>query len=162
VPPDAPGDFNSAMMELGATVCRPVRPDCAACPVADLCAARQAGIQDQLPEIPSAGPPTPLAMAAAVIEEGRGGLGGRRGGGDGLWQFPALEVPPDAEPRAALRAHLREALALDAPPGRIIATVRHAVTRYRVTLRAYRCCIRAGEPSPRGCYVDARWAPIDE
>ena len=44
-----PGDFNQAMMELGATICVPRSPDCPRCPVAKLCAARAAGRQHQLP-----------------------------------------------------------------------------------------------------------------
>jgi len=44
-----PGDFNQAMMELGATICLPRNPQCLICPVADMCRARAAGTQDQLP-----------------------------------------------------------------------------------------------------------------
>jgi A/G-specific adenine glycosylase len=40
LPGDAPAAWNQAMMELGATVCRPRRPDCAACPVGEGCASR--------------------------------------------------------------------------------------------------------------------------
>jgi A/G-specific adenine glycosylase len=47
--PGRPGDFNQAMMELGATVCIPRSPDCGACPVAHLCAARAAGTERELP-----------------------------------------------------------------------------------------------------------------
>jgi A/G-specific adenine glycosylase len=44
-----PGDFNQAMMELGATVCTPGAPDCGGCPVARFCGARAAGTAAQLP-----------------------------------------------------------------------------------------------------------------
>lgn len=40
VDPDEPGDFNQALMELGATVCKPTSPSCAACPVREWCRAR--------------------------------------------------------------------------------------------------------------------------
>ena len=43
------GDFNQAMMELGATVCLPKNPHCLLCPVAKLCRARELGVQDQFP-----------------------------------------------------------------------------------------------------------------
>ncbi len=46
---ERPGDFNSAMMELGATVCIPREPHCLICPVADFCAARAAGVQQSIP-----------------------------------------------------------------------------------------------------------------
>jgi A/G-specific adenine glycosylase len=44
-----PGDFNEAMMELGATICLPKKPQCLLCPIADLCQARASGRQDDLP-----------------------------------------------------------------------------------------------------------------
>jgi A/G-specific adenine glycosylase len=47
--PKRPGDFNEAMMELGATICLPKNPQCLLCPVAGLCKARAAGTQDDLP-----------------------------------------------------------------------------------------------------------------
>jgi A/G-specific adenine glycosylase len=49
VPKANAGDFNSAMMELGATVCVPRNPQCLICPVARSCEAREKGIQDQIP-----------------------------------------------------------------------------------------------------------------
>jgi A/G-specific adenine glycosylase len=47
--PHRPGDFNQAMMELGATICVPRNPGCAGCPVAGFCAARSAGTERELP-----------------------------------------------------------------------------------------------------------------
>jgi A/G-specific adenine glycosylase len=47
--PECPGDFNQALMELGATVCLPKKPLCLICPVAALCKARKAGVQESLP-----------------------------------------------------------------------------------------------------------------
>jgi A/G-specific adenine glycosylase len=51
IDPERPGDFNEAVMELGATVCRKVRPACLLCPVGDHCSARAAGVQESLPVI---------------------------------------------------------------------------------------------------------------
>jgi len=47
--PRRPGDFNQAMMELGATVCVPRNPRCGQCPVARFCAAHAAGTEQELP-----------------------------------------------------------------------------------------------------------------
>ncbi len=49
VDPRRPGDFNQAMMELGATVCTPKTPDCGRCPVERFCGAKAAGTAAQLP-----------------------------------------------------------------------------------------------------------------
>ena len=44
-----PGDYAQALMDLGATICRPRKPACQACPCQDMCGARAAGLQDELP-----------------------------------------------------------------------------------------------------------------
>ncbi|MGZ5438479.1 MAG: A/G-specific adenine glycosylase, partial [Candidatus Aminicenantales bacterium] len=48
-PASAPGDFNQAMMELGALVCRSRSPQCLACPVRRFCRAAREGIQETIP-----------------------------------------------------------------------------------------------------------------
>jgi A/G-specific adenine glycosylase len=48
--PDRPGDYAQAIMDLGATVCTPKSPDCAACPWASACASRAAGTQTRYPQ----------------------------------------------------------------------------------------------------------------
>ena len=53
------GDFNSALMELGATVCTPRSPKCLLCPVRDHCEAQSAGVQELIPPRRKA-KPTPL------------------------------------------------------------------------------------------------------
>jgi len=49
-PADRPGDFAQAMMDLGATVCRPKAPDCPACPLQSDCSARASGKPEAFPE----------------------------------------------------------------------------------------------------------------
>lgn len=44
-----PGDYTQALMDLGATICTPRSPKCGICPLSDICAAREAGIQEDLP-----------------------------------------------------------------------------------------------------------------
>ncbi len=61
------GDFNQALMDLGATVCIPGTPDCEACPLRFLCDARQAGDAEELPVKTAAKPPKEISMAVALI-----------------------------------------------------------------------------------------------
>ena len=68
VPHDRPGDFNQALMELGATVCTPKAPACGACPLEKLCGARQRGWEEQLPELAKKKKSTAVQMVAAVVE----------------------------------------------------------------------------------------------
>ena len=90
-----PGDFNQAMMELGATVCTPTSPNCAACPLAKLCAARKDGAQADYPAKPRK-KALPVRQVSAVIvtdEKGRVLLVQNKAGGllKGLWELPAVE-----------------------------------------------------------------------
>src|SRR6202171_1405948 len=91
----SPGDWNQAMMELGATVCIPKSPKCGECPVAPWCQARKLGIAELLPETKKKRAPVQVTLAAAVLLDPRGRtLLVRRTGKDGalfsrMWQFPA-------------------------------------------------------------------------
>ncbi len=90
-----PGDFNQAMMELGALVCTPKNPDCGACPLKKGCAARKVGSQADYPVKPAKGS-VPVRRRTAVImadEDGRVLLVQNKEGGllKGLWELPAVE-----------------------------------------------------------------------
>jgi A/G-specific adenine glycosylase len=160
------------MMELGATVCTPVRPACDRCPVAAWCRARALGAQEELPETAKAGPPEPVRMVAGVVwsEEENGGrrrvllcrglatLPARPIGIAAMWQFPNGPQRPGESARAALERVLREVAGIDAEMGGAAGVVKHGVTRYRVTLSGYHCRRYTGTPAPAGC--DA-WTWVD-
>lgn len=95
------GDFNSALMELGATVCTPRNPRCLVCPVRNHCEAAAAGIQDKIP-VPRRAKPTPLVrrVTFCVLREGRLLIEQRppKGRWAGMWQFITVDpanAPPD-------------------------------------------------------------------
>ena len=94
-----PGDFNQAMMELGALVCTPKNPDCAKCPLARVCASRQDGVQAEFP-VKMKKKTLPVRKVTAVIvrdAKGRVLLVQNRTGGllKGLWELPTLETAAD-------------------------------------------------------------------
>lgn len=64
---ERPGDWNQAVMELGATICRPVKPRCNVCPVSHQCGAFQHGTQDLYPVAVAKKPPTQLEEEIAII-----------------------------------------------------------------------------------------------
>jgi len=89
LPPTRPGDFNQALMELGATVCTPQRPACGGCPLQPACLACAGDAAEQYPRRPQAAPPRDRLHVAAVIRGEAGWLVGRRppaGRWGGLWR----------------------------------------------------------------------------
>ena len=90
-----PGDFNQAMMELGATVCTPANPNCGTCPLAAVCASRRDGSWANYP-VRFAKKPLPVVRTQAVVvmdEKRRVLLVQNRKGGllKGLWELPTVE-----------------------------------------------------------------------
>jgi A/G-specific adenine glycosylase len=135
----APGDWNQALMELGATVCTPKSPRCGECPVENWCQARKLGIAGELPSARRKRATVDLTLAAAVLLDPRGRtLLVRQSDGDGalfsrMWQFPALETD-EQQAEAALGAHLREKFGADA----IVSLTSLSTTRHTVTFRNIR------------------------
>ena len=94
MPPDAPGPYNEALMELGALVCLPAAPRCDACPLAALCRGRASGRAAALPCKPPKKEKTRLPVTVALVESPAGLLLQRRPAGGllaNLWQPPAFE-----------------------------------------------------------------------
>jgi len=89
--PGRPGDFNEAMMELGAVICTPRAPVCALCPVAACCAALKEGAPERYPvKSPRRAKPHHQIAAALIWQEGRLLIARRPEKGllGGLWEFP--------------------------------------------------------------------------
>ncbi|MEN9510201.1 MAG: A/G-specific adenine glycosylase [Bacteroidota bacterium] len=95
IPDEAPALFNQAMMELGALVCKPGKPDCVLCPVSDYCQARACGIAAKLPlKAPKPQPASRYFHYFHLIAPQHTWLK-RRPAGDiwqGLFEFPMHET----------------------------------------------------------------------
>lgn len=141
------GDFNQAMMELGARVCTPRNPNCGVCPLQRFCRGAAQGRAERLPVKRTRRAAQPVRAAAAAIEhQGRYLLVRRPAQGilGGLWQFPAVQLNGGGA-TSALRAHVRSRLRLDVRVGRQLATVRHEMTHRRLEVRVYGCaCDESG------------------
>ncbi|MGA8944039.1 MAG: A/G-specific adenine glycosylase [Thermoactinomyces sp.] len=101
IPEENPGDFNQALMELGALVCSPTSPTCLFCPVRLMCDAYEQGIEEKLPRKKKAKPPVPHDMVVALFRYGKRFIGEKRpdqGLLAGLWGFPTLELTAGADP----------------------------------------------------------------
>ncbi len=161
----SPGDFNQAMMELGATVCVPRGPRCMLCPVRKHCAAAQQGIADRLPVLSAK--PAPLAVDRACIalrnqrhewlvaqRPDRGLLGG-------MWEFLGVALAEAAEPAAIARAWQRE-FGLRPTCLQDCGQVRHQFTHRDLTLRVF-SAETADRPAPRlAAHAAFRWVSREE
>lgn len=150
VPARAPGDFNQALMELGAVVCTPRSPNCCGCPVAEGCVAKKRGEVHRLPELPERRAATPVRAVAAAIERS-GKLLLRRLPSDaprfaGLWVLPHAEVGAGETPEQAVERAAREHGRVGVSVGSERATLTHTITRFRVTLTAYACKLETAPP----------------
>jgi A/G-specific adenine glycosylase len=140
---NAPGDWNQAMMELGATVCTPKSPQCGICPVEKWCQARKLGIAEELPSARKKRATVRVTLAVAVLLDPRGRtLLLRQSNCDGalfsrMWQFPALETK-EKNPFAALEAYLREEFGMAVESSLTpLTTARHTVTFRNIHLEPY-------------------------
>ena len=128
------GDTAQAMMDLGALICRPRAPDCAACPLTMSCAARERGIAENLPVKPQKRE-SPARHGAVFWLQRRDGAvllrrRPERGLLGGMMEFPGT---PWTEEMADYRDHAPARCAWRALPG----TVRHVFTHFRLELTVY-------------------------
>jgi A/G-specific adenine glycosylase len=150
-----PGDFNQAMMELGAMICRPRNPACRDCPLAPLCLARKAGLQDELPHrTPGKTSPHHTIVAGVISRsDGRILIDRRPTEGllGGLWEFPGGKVEPGETLLEALRREVREEVGLTIDVGEKLCVVRHAYSHFRITMHVFLARRAAGRARPLAC-----------
>ncbi len=151
-PAEAPGDFNQALMELGALVCTPGQPDCAACPLQALCLGRQSGNPARLPQKApkKARKKCELTLCLAQDAAGRWLLQkrGEQGVLAGLWQPPVLaeEALDEKKALAAAQKLLPAAMLLKEKP----LKAKHIFTHLEWHMTAYVMAVPC-TPPPEGC-----------
>lgn len=155
MPEDRPGDFNQALMDLGATVCVPGTPDCGACPWAADCAARLAGDPEDLPLLPKKKAPATLCRDVLLIRAGDRVLVRQRTENmlKGLWVFPMAEGFAEA-PDIHLRA--KKETGLDCCRIAFCGPARHVFTHQIWEMRLWRMeTDPAAVPAPPWRFVTA-------
>ena len=138
------GDFNSALMELGATVCVPRTPQCLICPVRAHCEAFAAGVQERIPA-PRKAKATPLLrrLTFCIRRDGSGGGPAQwlieqrpaKGRWAGMWQFVTIEPPAGDSPLESAQALLPVKTANLVRLG----TIEHGLTHRRYRFEVFRC-----------------------
>ncbi len=161
-PARRPGDFAQAMMDLGATLCRPKAPDCARCPLSTDCRARRAGTAEAYPRrLPKAPRPTRLGVVY-WLERADGAVMVRRreeqGLLGGMMEFPSTPWTEAVPDDGMVSEHAPVATAWRPLAGE----VEHVFTHFRLVLRVLKGQAGNGKAGNRGLTDNARWCRPDD
>lgn len=140
------GVFNQALMELGSGICTPRSPKCGECPIASLCPTREFGLQEIIPAPKRKPVFEDVTYVAVVVRRGDRVLVRRCQPGErwaGLWDFVRFTVDSELA-EGALAAEIKRQVELltgiagsKIVVGQRLTTLKHGVTRFRITLECY-------------------------
>ncbi|SMO76457.1 A/G-specific adenine glycosylase [Melghirimyces algeriensis] len=134
IPEDRPGDFNQALMELGALVCTPLSPSCNTCPVRALCKARKQGVESELPIKAKGKPPVPAKVTFGWIRKGDFVLIHRRpteGLLAGMWGLPTVDDKPSESAPGETIKEMMSRLGFQLELGAILGEMEHLFSHRR-------------------------------
>jgi A/G-specific adenine glycosylase len=159
----SPGAHNQAMMELGALVCTPRRPDCASCPIARFCRALRQATVFLYPKKDRRRPlPTRRMVAAAVFKKGKILLVRRPAQGllGGLWEFPGGPLDDGVDPVQACLDRFKSAVGLEIVLERRVDTIGHVYTHFKLQMELYLGRWQSGRVRLSE-YDESRWICAD-
>lgn len=162
---ERPGDFNQALMELGATICTPSNPSCDACPVAEGCMARKQVKTDEIPyKSPAKKVPHHDIGVGILVDNNSNVLIALRPEDamlGGLWEFPGGKRKEEESIKDTVIRELHEELDVQSQIIEPFMKLKHAYSHFKITLHAYICQITEGEPQPKTSQK-IQWVPIQE
>jgi A/G-specific adenine glycosylase len=153
------GDFNQALMELGALVCTAQAPRCSICPLTADCLAQRRGWQESIPGASSDRESQAVQEACLVVRRGSKVLLVQRpenGRWASMWEFPHGPLKPIETHEAAALRLLSGLTGLSATLGSELLTLRHTIMHYKITLVCFEANYRRGRFSS-DFYQAARW-----
>jgi A/G-specific adenine glycosylase len=158
------GDFNQAMMELGALVCTPKTPQCGECPLRKDCVAFRKNLQSRIPP-PKKEKETIAVEQVAIVIRRRGLLLlGKRpenaGRFAGFWEFPHGEIEVNETPREAAVRIAAKLAGVKIRLGESLMTLTHMITRHTITLTAMEATTRSKGRSEY--YSELRWMKMSD
>ena len=142
---DRPGDFNQALMELGATLCTPRNPSCDTCPVATTCRARAEDAVRDLPVLPQRRAPVAIETALLIIPRGKGLLAYELPAGEpnaGQWELPGPGLTTNSGDDHELTASLAQRCGARIVPEESLGRFAHGITHHRIAVTVRSAILR--------------------
>jgi A/G-specific adenine glycosylase len=159
-----PGTFNQAVMELGALICKPRNPLCAACPLSRHCRAYQSRQVGDFPKRRKSKPLPQYHIAVGIVFKNDRVLITRRkteGLLGGLWEFPGGKIRDGESPPAACIREIKEEVNLSVRIARHLAQIKHAYTHFKIVMEVFCCRYHSGRVKLKGP-VAFRWVGCNE
>lgn len=144
LPRQRAGDFNQALMEMGALVCRSKEPLCNTCPLKASCKAFVRGLQEIIPTPKKKVLKDVRAVIAVIEDKGRYLIQKRPAKGllADLWEFPGGKIEAKELPQKALAREIKEELGVELDSAAHLFDVKHFYTQFRVHLAVYACRLK--------------------
>lgn len=164
IQPITPSDFNQAIMEMGALVCKPTQPQCLLCPLQKECRAYRQNLTTTLPIKSRKNPVPHYNISVGVIWDGEHILIGRRKESQmlgGLWEFPGGKQQADESSKQAVAREILEETALTVDPIEPYCTVNHAYSHFKITLTAWKCQVKSGKARAKSA-EKLEWVSLKE
>lgn len=159
-----PGDFNQALMELGAKVCTPTQPDCENCPLQSQCMAYRTLKTKEIPyKAPKKKVPHHNIGVGIVLNERNEVLIAQRQEDamlGGLWEFPGGKQEENETMKETTVRELNEELGVKVTITKEFMTLKHAYSHFKVTLHTFLCKLTEGAPQPNESQ-QIKWVTID-
>lgn len=159
------GQTNQALMEIGSQICLPKCPVCDRCPLKNLCPTQEHGTHARVPAPKKKKIYTELREAALVIQDRKNRVLMRRCSEQerwaGLWDFPRFDITNTASAkdiRSTLQAAFEERFGCPVAIGDSMHEIKHAVTRYRITLSSYEAQLDVKRWPARFKDIETQWA----
>ncbi len=160
-----PGDFNQALMELGATVCKPGNPLCGECPLSTGCVAAASAKTDRIPyKSPSKKVPHHHIAVGLIVNNRNELLIALRPNESmlgGLWEFPGGKQEAGESLKKTVKRELKEELGISVEIFKKFDELKHAYSHFKITMHAYWCKIHSGEPAPKSSQK-IEWASLEK
>ena len=159
-----PGEYNQAVMELGALICTPKNPACERCPISQQCISLQRMQTDVIPyKSPINKSPHKEIAVGLIVNENNELLISLRPEDSmlgGLWEFPGGKKEKNETLRQTVVRELKEELGVDVEVYTKFRDLNHTYSHFKITMHAFWCKIVNGRPEPKSS-TGLVWVSLD-